>query len=96
LSPVVGVFTKKLIPVRSQFGPFDAPVVARTKIHKKDGQATTVWKKKHAMQKAMETSGQSHSSESSEANTSASDVQTSPILPTQLSGTHTLLCNNKF
>lgn len=67
-----GVFAKKTIPVRSQFGPLSAPIVSKTRLEVKPAEATTVWKKKHAMQKALETSSLSHSgtSEGSEAHQS--------------------------
>ncbi|XP_052776985.1 PR domain zinc finger protein 10-like [Mya arenaria] len=73
-----GVFAKKTVPVRSLFGPLDAPVISKTKVASPADEATTVWKKKHAMQKAMETSGSSHTSanESSEMN----NESTSPII----------------
>ena len=48
--------------------------------------AQTVWKKKNAVQKAMETSGQSTSSEAPDINTSVNDQQSSPIIG-HISGT---------
>lgn len=76
-----GVFSKKTIPVRSQFGPLDAPVVSKTKIDLKPQKAVTVWKKKHAMQKALETSGHSHGivGETTDMNQSSSET-VSPVI----------------
>ncbi|KAK3596783.1 hypothetical protein CHS0354_038785 [Potamilus streckersoni] len=51
----VGVFAKKIVQVRTQFGPFMAPVSSRVKKEVKKKEATTVWKKKNAMYKAQET-----------------------------------------
>ena len=85
LFPGTGVFAKKTIPVRSLFGPLDAPVISKTQLNVKPEKATTVWKKKHAMQKALETSSLSHSgaSETSDANQSNSDTSAilQPIKP---------------
>ncbi|KAH3696333.1 hypothetical protein DPMN_083796 [Dreissena polymorpha] len=76
-----GVFAKRTIPVRSQFGPLDAPIISKTKFTSPADQATAVWKKKHAMQKALETSGLSHSepSETSDLNHSGAD-SISPVI----------------
>ena len=54
--------------------------MSRLQIEPKPKVAQTVWKKKNAMQKAMETSGQSVSGDISDLNTSASENQSSPII----------------
>ena len=78
----VGVYAKRLIPIRSLFGPFDAPVIAKTPIKvPKPKEEKTVWKKKHAMQKSLEQSGMSQSSDSVDQGSSA-DMQTSPVIAT--------------
>lgn len=73
-----GVFSKRVIPVRSQFGPLDAPVISKTKLETKSKKATTVWKKKNAMQKSMETSALTQNIDTPDVNQSG-EMQ-SPII----------------
>lgn len=68
-----------MIPVRSQFGPLEAPVVSTVKLEVKEKKATTVWKKKNAVQKSMETSAPIQNNDLSDANQTSADLQ-SPII----------------
>ena len=73
------MFSKRVIPVRSQFGPLDAPILSKTKSEVKPKKETTVWKKKNAMQKSMETSSLAQNSDNSDVNQSSNDLH-SPII----------------
>ncbi|KAL4236355.1 Histone-lysine N-methyltransferase prdm9 [Mactra antiquata] len=73
-----GVFSKRTIPVRSRFGPLDAPVISRVKHDVKTKREPTVWKKKNAMQKALENS--THNIETSDLSQSGNDAH-SPVIP---------------
>jgi len=72
-----GVFAKKTIPVRSLFGPLDAPVISKTRMSHPAEEATTVWKKKYAMQKAMENLGTASTSANEGTD---NNHQTSPVI----------------
>lgn len=73
------IFAKRVIPVRSQFGPLEAPVISKAKLESRQKKATTVWKKKNAMQKSMETLTVTQNNEVPDMNQSSADLQ-SPII----------------